>query len=242
MWNSWVSDKDEATTYNLELIMLGAVQLTKEASHAIGASELVDYWVWVEVVVLWVEIRVGVSHAIGASELAVCSPVLASSTTLIKNRICPEEQAGQHDILSEGVLGQVLVGCNGGVHLRGGHLGRGLYGCIGGDHLRGGHLWGGLHGCMHDCQETVHGQGQQCGGGQGGLDEGYIRGLEGGELIDQYEGSSTFLSSPDVAHVSVLAAEGSCQLFGAGKLEWAGVASYCASCGNNCTSVTIRTQ
>ena len=63
-------------------------------------------------VVLWVEIREGTSHAGIASELVVCSPVLvASSTIVVKNRIFPEGQAGQH--ATERLLRQVLVGYDG---------------------------------------------------------------------------------------------------------------------------------
>ena len=69
VWSSWVRDEDyEATPYKLE---------TKDASHAIGASELAVYWV--EVVAILVENREGTKHAGISSELVVCYTVLVAS-------------------------------------------------------------------------------------------------------------------------------------------------------------------
>ena len=181
--------KDEATTYHLELIMLGAVQQTKEASHAIDASELIVYWVE-EVVVLWVQIRVETSHAGIASELVVCSPVIvASSTIVVKNRIFPEGQAGQHVILSERVLRQVLVGYDGEVkrdavgllvvlvhteQQANRDVAAGALGGQEGDHglSRGHHHADVQVASGRAFGEHGHGQSHQCGGRQGGLDVG----------------------------------------------------------------------
>lgn len=228
------------------------------ASYAMEASKLANM---LEDVVLLVEIREESSHARNASALVVCSPVLvAESPVMVKIRICSSrlenlncglmvthvghpqqqslprdsggprdqdaEQDGKCDAVGLGV--RVHVGQEA-HHDLGAPSGQGEYGRV--HHGRG-------------IGDHVHGH--QCGGGRGGSELGYFPGgQESGELRDQYKTSSTFLSSPDVAqHASVLAAKGSCQLFGAVKRHWAGgVASCCSSCGNtNNSSVANRTQ
>ena len=80
--NSWVRDKDKKNIYQKELVMQGAGH-ARQASHAIGASEL-EVKLWVGILV---EERVGVSYAIGASELAVFSPDLVVGSTVMVIRI-----------------------------------------------------------------------------------------------------------------------------------------------------------
>ena len=93
--NSWVRDKDKKNIYQKELVMQGAGH-ARQASHAIGASELeVKLWVGI-----WVEERVGASLAMGASELVVFSPVLVvGSSVMVRLRVF----ASQSD---EGILSQ----------------------------------------------------------------------------------------------------------------------------------------
>ena len=80
--NSWVRDKDKKNTYQMELVMQGAGH-ARQASHAIGASELeVKLWVGI-----WVEERVGASHAMGASELVVFSPDLVVGSSVMVVRV-----------------------------------------------------------------------------------------------------------------------------------------------------------
>jgi hypothetical protein len=95
--NSWVRDKDKKNTYQMELVMQGASH-ARQASHAIGASELeVKMWVG-----FLVEERVGASYATGASELAVFSPDLVVGSTVMVIIIF----ASQSD---EDIFGQVGV-------------------------------------------------------------------------------------------------------------------------------------
>jgi len=200
LWSSWVRDKDHKTIAynNLE---------TMEASHAIGASELAVYLV--EVVGYLVENREGTRHAAGsASELVVCSAVLvASFAAVVKKEIFEEGHEVKRDSVGLGVhvnAGQpahheVAVGALCG---QGGDQGVGRR--------------------QHEANVVLvrvraigvrghcQGQGHQWEGGREGQAGGYTRGREGRVRSYEYK-ISTFLSSPDVAHTSVLAAQGSCE-------------------------------
>ena len=196
--------------YNLE---------TKEASHAIGASELAVYWV--ELVELLVEDREGTKHARMASELVVCSPVLVASFAgvfVLKKRIIPEGQTGQlvRELVEPDGVKRDAVGL--GVHV---HAGQPAHHEVAVGALCGQEGDQGLGRGQHEANVVevrgravgVHGlcqgQGHQSEGGQEVQAGDYIRGQEG-RVHSEYK-TSTFLSSLDVAHTSVLAAQGSCE-------------------------------
>ena len=67
-----------------------------------------------------------------------------------------------------------------------------------------------VHGRAIGVHGRCQGQGHQCKGGRDGQAGGYTRGHEGRVQSEEYK-TSTFLSSLDVAHTSVLAAQGSCE-------------------------------
>ena len=226
--------------------MLGAGQ----TSQARGASELVT---GLEVVVLWVEIRVGASQAMVASELVVCSPFLvAVSPVVVKIKIyvslsqklnCEIMVAkGGHVLRPAPVVGD---GQEQGSHVLKEALADGGtpnyqdaeqdgtrdgQGCVSqwthddagvpGGHVRASqrthHYTGDPGGQAQQSQDhhdvvALSGQEGVRGQARGALGSGYglLCGQEGGELGKHYKGCLTFLSSPDVAHASVLAAAGS---------------------------------
>ena len=213
--NSWVRDKDNITTYQMELVMQGAGH-ARQASHAIGASEL-EVGLWVEILV---EERVGASYAMGASELVDFSPdLVAESSVMVKIFASQSDEVIWAQVAAQG--GQVCA--NLGTHHDAGdpggqvHARQGLYqdvralswqidargqarGAIGQrDGLHEGQGDGlheeqgdGLHEGQVECQHEGH------------LLEEHVQGLAGGEHGEQYEGCSILLPSPDVAHVALL--------------------------------------
>ena len=152
-------------------------------------------------VAILVDNREGTKQA--GIELVVCSLVrLASFAVMIKKEIFEEEQ---------GVKGHA-VGL--GVHVHAGQLAH--HEVAVGD-LRGQEVDQGLGRGQHEADvEEVHGRAVGVHGqcqGQGGQCEGGQEGLAGATHEDEQKKykTSTFLSSPDVAHTFVLNAEGSCE-------------------------------
>ena len=210
--------KDKTTTtFKIELIMLVA-GYAMETSYAKDASEL-D--IGLEYVVLLMKMRVGTSHALDASELVVSSSdLVAESPIKVKIRICgsqvenlkcgltmmevghPQQRCHLEDSGGPGDQGTEQDGkCDAGVLGVNVHAGQQSHHDVG----------------APSGQEKEHGlghrgrsageeyQGHQCGGGQGGSDLGYFRGGQGsGHFRNQYETSSTFLSSLDVTHAALL--------------------------------------
>ena len=148
------------------------------------------------------ENREGIRHAAGSvSELVVCTTVLGTSfAAVVKKEILEEGQEGKRNAVTLGPAHhEVAVGA----------------------------LWGqgrdqGLDRRQHEANGVLvrgraigfrghcQGQGHQWEGGREGQAGGYTLRRERRVHSDEYK-ISTFLSSPDVAHTSVLAAQGSCE-------------------------------
>ena len=204
MEHSLVRGKDKTTT-------------TFKTSYAKDASELV---IGLEDVVLVMKMRVGTSYALDASELVVSSTdLVAESPVLVIIRICGSQVENLKSVLMMIEVGhpqqqsllEDTVGprnqdaeqdgkCDAGVLGVREHVGQQSHHDVGAP--------GGLegeHGLGHqDRAARVGDQGHQCGGGQRGSDLGYFCGGQGSGDFGNQDKTSTFLSSPDVAHAAHL--------------------------------------